>query len=87
MPTQPEASTTRERSNVCMRPLKPEPSSPSRWSTGTNASSRNSSVLTMPRSPSFFIGGPKRRPSVSRSSTNAVTPLLREPGSVCANTT
>ena len=26
------------------------------------------------------IGGPKRRPSSPRSSTNAVTPLLREPG-------
>ena len=86
MPTQPEASTMRDLSNVRMRPAKPWPSSPMRLESGTNASSRNSSALTMPRSPSLRIGSPNATPSSPRPITNAVMPREREPGSVWAKT-
>ena len=71
---------TRERSNVCISPRNPWPSSPSRRSSPTRTSSRNSSVLTMARWPIFLIGCPTVSPPSSRSTTNAVIPRWPLPG-------
>ncbi len=70
----------RDLSNVRMSPTKPWPSSPMRFASGTNTSSRNSSALTIPRSPSLRIGSPNATPSSPRPITNAVIPLRARAG-------
>mmetsp|Transcript_14366 Transcript_14366/g.27140 ORF Transcript_14366/g.27140 Transcript_14366/m.27140 type:complete len:205 (-) Transcript_14366:567-1181(-) len=54
--------------------LNPSPSAPSRFSSGTNASSSTTVVVGWLRQPSFRSLAPKLRPSVPRSTRKAVTP-------------
>jgi len=77
----------RDASNVRIRPRKPSPSSPSRFSTGTRTLSRKISALTIARWPIFDIGLPSVRPGVSRSTTNAVMPRDRSAGSTVVKMT
>ena len=81
------ASCTRATSKTCIRPLKPSPSPPSRRSSGTKHSSKRSSPAGKQRLPIFGSRGPITKPASPRSTTNAVIPFEREPGSTVAKTT
>jgi hypothetical protein len=74
-------------SKVRISPPKPFPSAPSRFSSGTNISVKNSSRQTIARWPILRIGSPTSSPAVPASTRNADTPLDRCAGSVLAKTT
>ena len=64
----------------------PSPSSPSRFATGTRASSKTSSAPVVPRMPIFRSLLPTRNPGVSASTTKAVIPSLPLDRSTVAKT-
>jgi hypothetical protein len=66
--------------------LKPSPSSPSRFSAGTRASSNVSSPVVEPAMPSFGSSRATSKPGVSASTTNAEMPEWPASGSVLAKT-
>ena len=61
---------------------KPWPSSPSRFSTGTRTSAKNSSAVSWACMPTFSRLRPRSKPSIPRSSTSSDMPRWRWLGSV-----
>ena len=86
MPTSPAASTTRDSSNLRIRPLKPMPSAPMRRSSGRKTSLKKISWVGIARWPSLWSLLPTVKPSSPSSTMKAVMPLLRVPGATVAKT-
>ena len=86
-PSAPLASTKRPPFSTSIATLKPRPGSPSTCVPGTNTSSKNTSVVELPRMPSLCSGGPLFRP-LPRSTRKAVMRGLApsSAGDVRANT-
>ena len=70
-----------------MASLKPSPSSPRRFSAGTRALSKISSLVGLPCRPSRDSSRPTEKPGVSRGMTKAETPRWPASGSVLAKIT
>ena len=85
MPTAWAPIVGRLRLSVFMAMVKPSPSSPMRFSTGTRAPSSSTSPVGLPRTPILSSSLPMSRP-MSRSTTKHDTPRLPASGSVLANT-
>ena len=66
--------------------LKPSPSSPRRFSTGTRQSSKTSSPVVEPLIPIFGSTRATSKPGESASTTNAEIPAWPASGSVLAKT-
>uniref|UniRef100_A0A6B0UUS0 Putative secreted protein n=1 Tax=Ixodes ricinus TaxID=34613 RepID=A0A6B0UUS0_IXORI len=75
---------------MCIATLKPSPTWPSTFSTGTGVSSKLTVVVLDALMPIFFSGGPEVTPPKPRSTMNAVMRSFVSPDSiftgVCANT-
>ena len=69
MPIRPASST-------CIALMKPCPSSPSRWSSGTRQSWKTTSLVSLARRPSLFSFLPADMPGVPRGTMNAEMPRL-----------
>ncbi len=87
MPTACAAIPIRPPSSVESAILKPWPTSPRRWSSSTRTFSKTSCAVSEPLMPSFCSTRPTVRPGEGLPTMNAVIPLCRDPGSVCANAT
>ena len=70
-------------SRVFMACLKPTPSSPRRFSSGTATSSRISSEVSLARMPSLFSCLPARKPGVPFSTMKALMPSVPLPARGC----
>src|SRR2546428_267245 len=85
-PAAPAATECRPESSALIAILKPCPTSPRRFASGTRTSSRMSSLESEDRNPSFPWSAWLPYGCRSRSRTNAVMPLSSFDGSACANT-
>ena len=86
MPSACAAMPMRPPSSARIAILNPSPSAPSRASSPTAQSVRNTCALGAPRMPSLSSGGPILSPGASVGTTKAVMPRLPFAGSVVANT-